>query len=119
MEKYYFCKDVDAAAPELASVAYPTPEAAILNYLLYLHPTVKHMCKLTRPAYDDKAPYQLTTSRPKELVSLFVCETDIRISDGGGRTIYGDDNTAIKTITDCPLRDLCEAYRIPLIIERH
>lgn len=117
MEKYFFCKDIDAAAPEFASSAYPTAAAAVLNYLLYCHPSVKHMCKLSRRA-DDK-PYQLTTSRPNEKLSMMVCETDVKVSDGEGRAIYGDDQTITKPLVDLTIREIAEAYRLPLIIERH
>ena len=117
MEKFYFCKDIDDAFPEASNVAYPTAAAAVLNHLLYNHPTVKHMCKLSRR--DEKSPYQLTTSRPNEKVSFFLCETDKKLSNGKGTARYGDDQTIVKPVVDLTIREVAEGYRLALIIERH
>ncbi|ANZ50212.1 hypothetical protein PHOBOS_22 [Erwinia phage vB_EamM_Phobos] len=117
MHQYYFCKDITAEHTDTAMVAYPDPAAAVINYLLYGHPSSKYICRLSRR--DDKSPYQLTTARPHDTVSFFLSATNAKVSDGNGLALYGDHETVTESKVDLSIQDLCYYYRIPLTIEKH
>lgn len=116
MEKYYFCKEISDEAPELSGVAFPTPAMAVYTFLLYGHPTFKHMCKLT-PRPPSNA-YVLTTARPHEVVEFMLCETQT-VTEVGGKKVYGDDNTKVDANCGLTVRELLEYHRLPICIERH